>query len=62
MLDVAAEAADVPVVFVDLTVNVYDVADCNPVIVIGEDPVPVNPPGEDVAVNVVTAPPVAEAV
>jgi hypothetical protein len=62
MLDVAAEAADVAVVFVALTVNVYDVADCNPVTVIGEDPVAVNPPGEDVTVNVAAVPPVGAAV
>jgi hypothetical protein len=59
----AADAVDVPLTLVAVTVNVYAVPFVNPVTVIGEDPVPVSPPGDDVAVNVETAaPPVAPAV
>jgi hypothetical protein len=36
-----------------VTVNVYAVPFDNPVMAIGDTPVPVKPPGEDVAVNVV---------
>ena len=44
------DAADVPKLLVPVTENVYAVADCNPLTVIGEDDaVPVNPPGVDVA-------------
>jgi hypothetical protein len=43
-----------------VTVKVYEVPFVNPETVIGDEPVPVNPPGLDVAVNVLTAePPVA---
>ena len=46
-----------------VTVNVYAVPLDNPETVIGEAPVPVNPPGDEVAVNVDTAaPPSAPAV
>jgi hypothetical protein len=56
-------AADVPFAFVAVTVNVYDVPFVKPETVIGDDPVPVRPPGLDVAVNVVIAdPPVAPVV
>jgi hypothetical protein len=59
----AADAADVPLALVAVTVNVYAVLFVNPVTVIGEAPVPVNDPGDEVAVNVETAaPPVAFAV
>jgi hypothetical protein len=45
---------------VAVTVKVYEVPHVSPETVIGLAPVPVNPPGEEVAVNVVTAePPVA---
>jgi hypothetical protein len=47
-----------PVVFPDLTVNVYAVAAVNPDNVIGDEPVPVIDPGFDSAVNVVPIPPV----
>jgi len=47
----AEDAEDVPLAFVAVTVNVYDVPPVNPLTVIGDDePVPVNPPGELVAV------------
>jgi hypothetical protein len=53
----------VPLALVAVTVNVYAVPLLSPEIVIGEAPVPVKPPGEDVAVKVVMAdPPVAFAV
>ena len=55
-------AADVPFALVAVTVNVYDVPSVKPETVIGEDPVPVNDPGLDVAVYVAAAPPVAPAV
>jgi hypothetical protein len=56
----AAEAADVPELFVAVTVNVYKVDDCKPVTVTGEEePVPVNPPGLEVAVNEVAVAPAA---
>jgi hypothetical protein len=45
-----------------VTVKVYAVPAVNPLTVIGEDPVPVNPPGDDVAVKVVAVPPVVAAV
>jgi hypothetical protein len=52
----AEDAELVPKAFVAVTVNVYAVSDCNPATVIGEDaPVPVKPPGDDVAVNEVAA-------
>jgi hypothetical protein len=50
MLDVAVDAADVAVAFVAVAVNVYAVFDCNPVMVTGDVPVPVNPPGFEVIV------------
>jgi hypothetical protein len=56
-------AADVPLALVAVTVNVYAVPLLNPETVIGDAPVPVNPPGDEVAVNVDTAaPPSAPAV
>jgi hypothetical protein len=56
-------AAEVPFAFVAVTVNVYAVPLLSPETVIGEAPVPVNPPGDEVAVNVDTAaPPFAPAV
>jgi hypothetical protein len=57
----AADAADVPFAFDAVTVNVYEVEPVKPETVIGlDDPVPVIPPGLDVAVYVVaTAPKVA---
>jgi hypothetical protein len=59
----AADAADVPLALVAVTVNVYAVPFERPVTVIGLAPVPVNPPGDEVAVKVETAaPPVAPAV
>lgn len=58
----AALAADVPLAFVAVTVNVYAVPLVNPETVIGDAPVPVKLPGLDVAVNVAEAPPVAPAV
>ena len=59
----AEEAAEVPLAFVAVTVKVYAVPLLSPETVIGLAPVPVNPPGLDVAVNVVIAePPVAPAV
>ena len=51
MLLDADDAADVPAVFVAVTVKVYEVLDCKPVTEIGDEaPVPVNPPGLDVTV------------
>jgi hypothetical protein len=51
MLFEADEAELVPAEDVAVNVNVYAVADCNPVTVIGlDDPVPVKPPGLDVTV------------
>jgi hypothetical protein len=58
----AALAAEVPLEFVAVTVNVYAVPLVKPETVIGDEPVPVRPPGLDVAVNVAAAPPVAPAV
>jgi hypothetical protein len=50
--DDADEASDVPTEFVAVTVNVYEVADCRPVTVIGEDaPLAVYPPGLEVTVK-----------
>jgi len=47
----AALAGPVPVALVAVTVNVYAVPVVNPVTVTGDDaPVPVKPPGLDVAV------------
>jgi len=49
----AADAADVPYTLDAVTVYVYPVLDCKPVIIIGEDdPVFVYPPGDDVIVYV----------
>ena len=59
---VAALLALVADALVDVSANVYEVADCNPVTVIGDVPLAVNDPGVDVAVNVSAAPPVAAAV
>jgi hypothetical protein len=53
----ADDEVDVPLILVAATVNVYEVPFVSPETVIGEDPVPVSPPGEDVAVNVVIAEP-----
>jgi hypothetical protein len=51
MLLDAADAAPVPRELVAVTVNVYAIADCNPVTVTGDEaPDPVNPPGLDVTV------------
>jgi hypothetical protein len=60
----AEDAVDVPFAFVAVTVNVYEDPVVRPLTVTGDDaPVPVNAPGEEVAVNVETAaPPVAFAV
>jgi hypothetical protein len=47
----AEEAGPVPIALVAVTVKVYEVLDCKPATVIGEEaPVPVNPPGEEVTV------------
>jgi hypothetical protein len=47
----AEEAAEVPIAFVAVTVNVYEVDDVKPVTVNGEDaPEAVSPPGLDVTV------------
>jgi hypothetical protein len=47
----ADDAALVPAVLEAVTVNVYEVLDCKPVTVTGDDaPVPVNPPGLEVTV------------
>jgi hypothetical protein len=60
---VALLAVEVPLAFVAVTVNVYAVPLLNPLTVIGDAPVPVNPPGDEVAVNTDTAaPPLAPAV
>jgi hypothetical protein len=46
----AALAGPVPYAFVAITVNVYAVPFVKPLTVIGEEtPVPVNPPGEEIA-------------
>ena len=59
----AADATEVPLALVAVTVNVYAVPLLSPETVIGLAPVPVNELGEEVAVNVDTAaPPVAPAV
>jgi hypothetical protein len=48
----AALAGPVPVAFVAVTVNVYEVPIVKPLTVIGEaEPVPVSPPGLEVTVN-----------
>jgi hypothetical protein len=58
--DDAADALLVPVEFVAVTVYVYAVADCSPVITIGlEVPLAVNDPGDDVTVKLDSAPPVS---
>jgi hypothetical protein len=62
MLDDEADARPVATALDGVTVKVYVVADCSPVTVMGEVPVPVNEPGVDVAVNVVAVPPVTAAV
>jgi hypothetical protein len=61
VIDVDAdEASEVPTAFVAVTVNVYAVADCNPVTVSGDDaPEAVYPPGEEVTVNDVAVGPEA---
>jgi hypothetical protein len=47
----ADDAEPVPIALVAVTVNVYDVLDCKPVTVTGDEaPDPVNPPGLDVTV------------
>jgi hypothetical protein len=52
----AADAAEVPEALVAVTVNVYEVADCSPSTVRGEDaPVAVKLPGLEVAVKDVAA-------
>jgi len=60
----AAEAAEVPIAFVAVTVNVYDVLLVSPVTVadvVDPDTVAVRPPGDDVTVYpVIGDPPVAE--
>jgi hypothetical protein len=58
----AADAGLDPVLLDATTVNVYAVPAVNPVTEIGEEPVPVNEPGDDVAVKVVAAPPRVAAV
>jgi len=59
----ALDTGEVPVEFVAVAVNVYEVALCNPVTVTGlVAEVAVKPPGDDVAVYEVGAPPVAAAV
>jgi hypothetical protein len=59
----AAEAVEVPLAFVAVTVKVYAVPFVSPETVIGLAPVPVSEPGDEVAVNVVMVlPPVAPAV
>ena len=51
MLLLACEGLEVPIEFVAVTVNVYAVAEVNPVRLIGEEfPVAVTPLGEDVTV------------
>jgi hypothetical protein len=46
----AKESAELPTLFVATTVKVYGVPFVRPVIVIGEDPDAVRPPGLDLAV------------
>jgi hypothetical protein len=58
----AADAGDVPLAFVAVTVNVYEVDPLKPETVIGEEPVPVIPPGLEVAVNEVAVAPKVDAV
>jgi hypothetical protein len=56
MLLDAADAAPVPIAFVAVTVNVYEVDDCKPATVNGDEaPDAVNPPGLDVTVYEVIA-------
>ena len=58
----AADALLVPVEFVAVTVYVYPVADCSPVIIIGLDvPVLVYDPGDEVTVKLDSGPPVSVA-
>jgi hypothetical protein len=60
--DDAADALLVPVEFVAVTVYVYPVADCSPVITIGLDvPVEVYDPGDEVTVKLDSGPPVSVA-
>jgi len=58
----AAESGPVAVAFVPLTLKVYAVPEVRPETVIGDEPVPVIEPGVEVAVKVVTVPPVTAAV
>jgi hypothetical protein len=58
----AAEKGLFPVELDALTVKVYPVDAVNPATVMGDEPVPVNDPGVEVAVNVVAVPPVVAAV
>jgi hypothetical protein len=62
MLFDAADAAPVPRELVAVTVNVYEVDDCRPVTVTGDDaPDAVNPPGLEVTVyEVIGNPPSKE--
>jgi hypothetical protein len=54
----AEDASDVPIAFVAVTVNVYDVPAVKPLTVIGDElPVAVTPPGLDVTVYWVIAEP-----
>tara|TARA_R110000868_G_scaffold407289_1_gene688592 strand:- start:2942 stop:3145 length:204 start_codon:yes stop_codon:yes gene_type:complete len=53
ILLLAALAGPVPPGVAALTVKVYDVLAVKPVTVIGDAPVPVKPPGEEVAVYVI---------
>ena len=59
---VTAELSLVPFAFTALTLKLYDNPFVRPVTVIGDEPVAVILPGEDIAVYVVAAPPVAPAV
>jgi hypothetical protein len=58
----AADATDVPLAFAAVTVKVYEVDELRPEIVIGDEPVPVAPPGLAVAVKVVAVAPITDAV
>ena len=59
--DDAELAEDVPALFVAVTVYVYAVEDCSPVITIGlEVPVAMYDPGDEVTVKLAGAPPVSE--
>ena len=62
-LEAGPEKGEVPLALVAVAVKVYDVLDCKPVTVNGDDPVAVKLPGEDVtAYDVTLPPPVAAAV